>query len=143
MTPYAVVDTNVVIDALANRQPWAASAQRLLRMAARGEARLCLTGSAVTDLYYLLNKWAYHDRRKTLEAIRILLESLGVAPVGRAEIMLAASSDMPDFEDAVLAYAALRHHASYIVTRNAADFAQSPVPPIDVDGYLDLLESAR
>ena len=34
---------------------------------------------------------------------------------------------MSDYEDALIAYAALRNDVDLIITRNAKDFAQSPV----------------
>lgn len=135
----AVVDTNVMIDALANRTPWAEEAQELLRLASLGNAKLSLSGSTVTDLFYLLNKWTFHDRRKTRAAIQVLLESFGVVPVGYTECSLAAHSDMPDFEDAVLAYAAKAAHVDYLVTRNLEDYEHSPVPAILPGDYLGLL----
>lgn len=139
----AVVDTNVIIDALADRKPWAEAARELLRLASLGRARLYLSGSTVTDLYYLLDKWAFHDRRRTLAAIQVLLESLGVVSVGFAECSLAANGDMPDFEDAVLAYAAKAAHIDCIVTRDLADYERSPVPPILPDDYLEMIGQRR
>jgi len=37
---------------------------------------------------------------------------------------------MSDYEDAVIATIALRENASYIVTRNIADYVNSPVPAV-------------
>jgi len=38
---------------------------------------------------------------------------------------------MPDFEDAAVAVTADNAGAAFIITRNEADFAQSPVPAIN------------
>ena len=47
--------------------------------------------------------------------------------VTRAVLNAATRSDMPGFEDAVLAYSAHLAGAQAIITRNLRDFAKSPV----------------
>ena len=52
----------------------------------------------------------------------------------------AISSEMSDFEDAVMAESALRSGMDYIMTRNSRDYRRSPVP-ICTPG--ELLEKIR
>ncbi|WP_446718592.1 hypothetical protein [Gordonibacter sp. An230] len=42
-----------MIDALAERGEWASVAQNLLLLAVQGKAHLRLSGSALTDIFYL------------------------------------------------------------------------------------------
>jgi hypothetical protein len=56
-----------------------------------------------------------------------VLSLFEVAPVTRAVLDGALASKAPDFEDAVLAEAALQAGAQAIITRNLRDFAHSPV----------------
>lgn len=51
----------------------------------------------------------------------------------------AAQSDMPDFEDAVIAYSARRTDCDVIDTRNIADFIRSPVPAVTPARLLEML----
>ena len=46
---------------------------------------------------------------------------------------------MRDFEDAMQVAAARACGASHIVTRNARDYARSPIPAIDADEALRIL----
>jgi len=139
----AILDTNVVIDALADRKPWAKEAQDLLFLASCGKADLFLTGSTITDIYYLVNKYVCHDKRKSLEVVRRLLLSLGVANVGLEECLMAAHSNMSDFEDAVVAEAARTSGQSYIVTRSEDDYVGSSVPAISPAAYLQEIFEGR
>lgn len=135
----ALVDTNVVLDALANRGEWAKDAQDLLFLASQGKAHLAVSGSTLTDLYYLANRYVYHDKRRSLQVVNILLDSLSVVDVGFGECLLAANSKITDFEDAVVAEAARKAKLAYIITRNEQDFVGSEVPTISPRAYLDEL----
>ncbi|WP_080803200.1 type II toxin-antitoxin system VapC family toxin [Arabiibacter massiliensis] len=135
----ALLDTNVVIDALADRGEWAADARNLLFLAAQGKAHLYLSGSTLADIFYLANRYVYHDKKRSLQVVNILLDSLSVVEVGFGECLLAANSKIGDYEDAVVAEAARRANLSYIVTRNGKDFEGNEVPTITPANYLEKL----
>jgi len=48
---------------------------------------------------------------------------------------------MADFEDAVPEAAAREGRASFIITRNAADFTKSQVPTLEPETFLRLLDN--
>ncbi|RDB63362.1 PIN domain nuclease [Gordonibacter sp. 28C] len=135
----ALVDTNVVIDALADRGEWADDAKSLLFLASQGKAHLAVSGSTLTDIYYLVNRYVYHDKARSLQVVSILLDSLSVADVGFGECLRGAHSGIRDFEDAVVAEAARRAGLDYIVTRNERDYRGSEVPVISPGAYLKKL----
>lgn len=137
----ALLDTNVILDALAERGEWADDAQSLLFLASQGKARLYVSGSTLTDIYYLANHYVYHDKARSLQVVNILLDSLSVVDVGFGECLFAANSKITDFEDAVVAEAARKAKLTYIITRNAKDFQNSEVPSISPHEYLKMLIS--
>ena len=132
----ALIDTNVVLDALANREPWAKEAQDLLFLAACGKLDLYVSGSTITDVYYLVNRHVTHNKHKSAEVVDTLMQSLGVVNVGMRECLFAAHSPIADFEDAVVAEAARSAKLDYIVTRNLNDYANSEVPALSPHDYL-------
>jgi len=129
-----LIDTNVIIDYLVDRTPFADHAERVLELCRSGEVEGFLTASAVTDIYYVVRKAA--GREKTLEAIRTLCSVLDIADVGKADVLGAMELDMTDYEDALAAQCARRIKADCIVTRNIADFAASPVPAKEPAAFL-------
>jgi len=129
-----LIDTNVIIDYLVDRMPFADHAERLLELCRSGEIDGFITASAVTDIYYVVRKAA--GRQKTLEAILTLCSVLDIADVGKADILGAMELDMTDYEDALAAQCASRIKADCIVTRNTADFVNSPVPAKDPAAFL-------
>jgi predicted nucleic acid-binding protein len=121
-----LIDTNIILDALMAREPWAASARTILLAVAEEKIEGCITASAFTDLYYLLRKHL-HDKEKTRQALLGLLASVTVLNVNGTDCEKAFELPMNDYEDALLAYCGKRHRADCIVTRNPKHFEASPV----------------
>ena len=119
-------DTNVLIDFLLDRAPFAEAATDLLSQVDRGEIQGVACANSFTTIFYLAQKAVgKSDARRHVSALLSLLE---VAPVSRATLQQASDSPLSDYEDAVIAEAARQAGAQYIVTRNESDFARSPVP---------------
>jgi hypothetical protein len=47
------------------------------------------------------------------------------------------SSDIDDYEDALLAFTASRQKTAYIVTRNENDFKNLPIPALTPQNFLE------
>ncbi len=129
------LDTNVALDHLADRQPFAEYAHRLFALAETGELAVCLSSLSFSNLYYILRKPKGHD--EALALLRKLKLLVGVAGVTEAEVQSALSSSFKDFEDAIQHFAAKAEGGvSAIVTRNQADFAASDIPVLSPEEFL-------
>lgn len=120
-----LVDTNVVLDVILERTPWARDAVRILDAVARGKALGFLAGHAVTTVHYIVAKEVGRTRATT--AVADLLDVLTVVPLGAAEFQRALAIGLADFEDAVQVAACLASGADFLVTRNARDFKGAPI----------------
>lgn len=119
-------DTNVILDFLLAREPFAPVARRLVARVERREISGLLGATTVTTLSYLMSRAVGRDA--ALAAIRRLLTVFLVAPVDGEVLVSATESSFSDFEDAVLHDAALQAGATAIVTRDLRDFASSDLP---------------
>ena len=120
-----VFDTNVLMDVLLDREPFADASAQVMDQVVRGKIIGLMVATTVTTIFYLASKEAGRlQARRQVEKLMALYE---VAPVTRAVLEAALTSKSPDFEDAVLAEAALQAGAQAIVTRNLKDFVHSPV----------------
>ncbi|HRJ42456.1 MAG: PIN domain-containing protein [Caldilineaceae bacterium] len=119
-------DTNVILDALLARQPYATDAAKLMAMAERKIIDGFLCATTITTLYYILAK-ATDD---TVARVRItsLLNLFDSAAVNRSVLQSALRLPFKDYEDAVLHEAAQLAGADAIVTRNGRDFRQATLP---------------
>jgi predicted nucleic acid-binding protein len=111
-----VLDTNIVIDAISEREPFYVDAQKILMMAATEKITCYLTSNSLTDIYYVLCKSLKKARAK--DVIKSLLYSLEIIEVGSEDCWEALNSPMEDFEDALVAVCAEKVGVNYIVTRD-------------------------
>jgi predicted nucleic acid-binding protein len=132
------IDTNVILDALMMREPWAASAQTLLRDAALGKFNSNILASQTTDIFYIIRRQGV-DAGAAKSIIRKLTNTINISEVTLADVNNALSSNMNDYEDALLAYCAYRYKAAYIITRNEKDFLESPVSALPPEIFLKQL----
>lgn len=119
-------DTNVLLDALLDREPYVRDAAELVAAVETGTMSGLLGATTVTTIYYIAERAL--DRERALQGIRRLLMLFEVAPVNRAVLEDALRLDFQDFEDAVLHEAARHAAAEGIVTRNVRDFSQAVLP---------------
>ena len=131
-----LIDTNVILDILQKREPFFADSYRALRKAIESDAECLLSASAATDIFYMLRK-ALGSAQQAKEQIEQLAQLVSFADVQGMDIHTALMREMPDFEDAVVDAVAERNGASYILTRNIKDFADSVVPAILPADFLD------
>ena len=134
-----LLDINVVLDILLDRQPHAAVSGAVWAKIEKGEASGFLPAHGATTIHYLIER----DRgakvaRQVLEGIVQVLE---IAPVDGAVVSNALALSWPDFEDAVCAAAAQAKDCDAIVTRDPAGFPDSPVPVLDPETALAWLIS--
>ena len=133
-----LIDTNIILDALMNRTPWAKAAQDIILAVAEEKAEGCITASSFTDIHYLLRK-NLKDKEKTKQTLLGLLTVVNVLDVTGSDCEKAFDLPMSDYEDALLATCGKRHKADYIVTRDLKHFEGSPVEVIQPDELLKML----
>lgn len=129
-----LVDTNVIIDMLLNRED-ADAACAVFDGAERGEYVLHVCALSFTTMYYSLRKILTKEER--IGALTQLREALSVAVVDSSVIDMALKSGWKDFEDAVQNFSAvLDPQITAIITRNTKDFKDSTLEVIDSTSFL-------
>jgi len=119
-------DTNVVLDLLMDREPFADAAGELFGRVEAGGIIGCLCATTITTVFYLVSKALGPDRAKA--EIAKLMALFEIAPVNRPVLESALASLFVDFEDAVLHEAACHFGSDAIVTRNQRDFRNARIP---------------
>ena len=133
------LDTDVVLDHLADRQPFAEYAHRIFALAETGKLKVCISSLSFSNLYYILRKLKGHAA--TLTLLGSLKSLVQVCAVGESEIQSALVSSFKDFEDALQYFAARSESGlSTIVTRNLADYSASDIQILSPDEFLKRFE---
>ncbi|MBW7896403.1 MAG: PIN domain-containing protein [Opitutaceae bacterium] len=135
------LDTNVVLDHLMDRQPFAEYSHRLFALAETGKLKLYVSALTFCHLYYLLTKASGHHQ--ALELLRQLRQLVHVSGLGEREIDAALAAPGRDFEDQVqYASAQTIGPVEAILTRNRQDFPAVGLPVCAPDEFLARFESA-
>lgn len=126
------VDTNIIIDLVADRRPFSKYAIQLFGMAEEKKIRLYASSHTIATTHYLLKK--YIDEKILREIIYNLVDYLHIAPVHIDIVRKSLKSKHKDFEDAlqiITAYSVDK--IDCIVTRNIRDFRNSELPVLTPD----------
>ncbi len=131
------LDTNVLIDHLAERQPFCEAAKRLFQMAETGELLMCVSSLSICNIAYIVRKLRPDtDVLKTLQNLSTLAI---LTTISANTISLALSAEFKDFEDAVQHFSAVEEGGiTHFITRNPKDFEKSLLPVFSPDEYLKL-----
>ncbi len=129
-----IVDTNVVLDVLLSRQPFASAAAKVFALTEQSRIEAWVCATTVTTIDYLLSQSLPRDKAR--EAVRGLLTIFDVALVNKSVLERALASPMRDFEDAVVAEAGVLAGARMIVTRNTRDFSRASLPVLTPQEFL-------
>lgn len=132
-----LLDINVLLDVLLDRDPWSNAASRLLAAIESKKAEGFLASHTLPTIYYIVAQ--SRDREVASAAVTHILRILDVVPLDRSDFQQALSWRFHDFEDAVQAAAAVKIGVRYLVTRNEKDFRAGPVPVADPPTILALL----
>lgn len=135
-----LVDTCVIIDALQSRVPFAEDAQKIFIACAKKQIEGYITAKAVTDIYYLTHRLTHSDveTRKILSKLFTLFHLLDTTSL---DCRKAISSELSDYEDALMVETAIRSEMNCIVTRNIKDYVKSPVKVYQPATFLKVLET--
>lgn len=130
-----LVDVNVLVDAIEDRNPFNIAAQQIVLYVEQHLSESFITADSLTNLYYVIHHLS-KSKVKTRQIIGTTIELFHILDVNETDCQLALTSNCPDFEDAILIETARRHRIDYIITRNTKDFANSPVPALTPAEFL-------
>jgi len=128
------LDTNILLDLIADRQPFSKFAIAIFSQAEQGQLELYTSSHAMATTHYLLKK--YLDDMKLRQVLKNLMDYVQIVSVDKASLLDAIDSPHPDFEDAVqIGCAKTVIHLDYIITRNKKDFSQSTIAVLSPDEF--------
>lgn len=137
---YVFMDTNVVIDFLANRQPFSFDAARLFDHAVNGNIKILISAVSYNNTYYVLRQSL--PNVTTIRLLEELSDLSEIADVTDTVIRQSLKTDFKDYEDAIQYYCALSVPGiSFIVTCNTKDFKKSKLPVLTPAEAIALLEN--
>lgn len=131
----ALIDTNIVLDYLLQREPFFRDADQMFQAINTGQVTGYVTATTLTDIFYISRK---HTRsvEQARQAVSETLTAMAICPVDRTVLESAFNSGLADFEDAVQIFSAVAQGLDAILTRDAQGFLSSPIPIFSVQELL-------
>jgi predicted nucleic acid-binding protein len=129
-----LLDTNVVLDVLLDRQPFVADSRKVWQAADEGRFDACLAAFTIPTIFYICRRQG--GSAAAARAVDICLEAFEIASLYRECILAARRMPGGDFEDNLQIASAITDFMQGIVTRNPADFAVSPIRVYTPDEFL-------
>lgn len=127
-------DTNVLLDHLLDRNPFADDATEVWSMAERREVVGLVSAISFNFVYCIVRHEA--DERTARRAVKVLRDVFEIVEVDAQITNQALDSRFADFEDAIQHACAIRGRATHLVTRDLSDFRRSDMPVVSPEGYL-------
>jgi predicted nucleic acid-binding protein len=120
------IDTNVLIDVLAMREPFFAHSAGVWTLAEQGRVRGFISAISFNNSYYVVRK--LRTRSTADKTMRLLRDIFHTIPLDAQILDQAIDAGFSDFEDAIQYFSAIRAGAGCIVSRDANAFLRSDLP---------------
>ena len=120
--PRYLLDINVVLDYLQQREPGYPLAKALFQTEYQEKVDLFIAANTVATIHFLIRK--KDPKKKALAKIEVLLKRLRLADVTHAVITSALRLGLDDLEDGIQVGAAIEAGIPVLVTRDLKDFGR-------------------
>ncbi len=132
------VDTNVIIDVLAQRINFYENSQDFFTDALEKKVRLVVSTLSFANMHYILSEQMKQSKvRNTLRKFKTLVT---VATFDDKILELSLGDEFKDFEDGIQYFIALDNSCEAIITRNMKDFKKSQIPVLSPKEFLNVAE---
>lgn len=128
------VDTNVLVDFVCRREPFANDAKRLFAHGYIGDFELLTSALSIVNAMYIGKKYNHEEVRTYLQQVSTFVDIVDLQGNVVVDML---SSDWSDYEDATQNNTALIANADYIVTRNKKDFKNSMLPVCTIKEFFE------
>ena len=130
------VDTDIIYDLLAKRDPFYSAAARLFTLADEGKVQIFISALSVANIHYLVSKQQSESQAKQiLRKFKVLVH---ITPLTEKIIDLALNSEFEDFEDAIQYFSALQNDIEILLTRNLKDYKKAQISVLTAQDFINL-----
>ncbi len=129
-------DTNVLLDVLLDREPFAVHARRAWSLAEQRRIEGMISVLTLPNIYYIARRAA--DRDAALTMVRKIRTTFELVACDEVSVDRALATEFADFEDAIQYMGATSAHADCILTRDAGHFPSDAIAVLAPEQFLAL-----
>lgn len=132
-----LIDTNVLLDYLLEREPFFEDAKKVILSCTDEKVKGCIAAHSISNMFFILRK--DYNAKERREVLLNLCKIFDVEGIDKAKLISGLTNeDFSDFEDCLQMECAKSYEADYIVTRNVSDYVTSEVKAVMPKDYLAL-----
>ena len=132
-----LIDTNVLLDYLLERDPFFEDAKEVILSCINGKTKGCIAAHSIPNMFFILRK--DYNAKERREILLNLCKIFDVEGIDKAKLISGLENEnFSDFEDCLQMECAKSYKADYIVTRNVSDYETSEVKAIMPKDYVSL-----
>lgn len=128
------VDSDVLLDFLLDRLPFADYSEFLLDKAENGNLHLYTSTLIVANIHYIIRK--KFGNQETKAALKNLIDVVDLLSLDALHINQALDSNHTDFEDSIQYYIAKENNCDLIISRNTKHYKKFDIPVLTAEQYL-------
>ena len=137
MVSKILIDTNILLDYLLEREPFFEDAKEVILTCTEGNTKGCIAAHSISNMFFILRR--DYDAKERREVLKNLCMIFDVEGIDKTKLLLGLENeDFSDFEDCLQMECAKSYGAEYIVTRNVSDYSVSDIKAILPSEYLGL-----
>lgn len=130
------VDTDIIYDLLAKRDPHYQAAANLFTLSDEEKIQISISALSIANIHYLISKQLSGEQAKQiLRKFRLLVH---LVPLSEKIIDLALNSEFNDFEDAIQYYCAIENECDILLTRNLRDYKKAQITVMTAQDFINL-----
>jgi predicted nucleic acid-binding protein len=135
---HVFLDTNILMDILANRQPFYKSSSEIYKLGLSKKVIYYTSSNTIVTLHYLLKRFIEEDKIRM--ALDEITDVIIIIPVDKNIIKKSLKSSHKDFEDAIqITTAQSINTMDCIITRDLKDFKFSEINVYTPDEFLNTI----
>lgn len=132
------LDTNIILDVMAQREPFNVAANAVLKLGIEQKILLCATPLTFANCVYILKRSYKHT--DPVSVVKAYKQYIVALPMTDEQCNKALNSSQPDFEDMLQYESALEANCDYLITKNQKHFQKDSMPIITAEELLNSLD---
>lgn len=109
-----LIDTNILLDYLLEREPYFENAKKIIVLCVEGKVKACIAAHSIPNMFFILRKdYTTKERREVLTNLCSIFDIEGIDKLKLLSGL--ANEEFSDFEDCLQMECAKSYGADYIV----------------------------
>jgi predicted nucleic acid-binding protein len=130
----ALIDTNILLDLILDRPPFADNAEAIWEAARAGRFEGYVAAISPLNIFYIVRKARGTEQAR--QAVEAILKAFDVYVLDHTSLQTALTLPLNDYEDAVQLAGAIANGLDSTVTRDPTDFTGALIPVISPSNFL-------